>query len=42
LSTNYSEALPVFVPLPTDEQSNNARILVNRSAVEDVKILQPA
>jgi len=42
LSTNYSDVLPVFVLLPTDDQSNNARILVNRSAVEDVKILQPA
>lgn len=42
LSTNYSEELPVFVLLPTDDKSNNTRILVNRSAVEAVKILQPA
>jgi hypothetical protein len=41
LSTNYSEELPIFAVVPTDTQSNNIRILVNRGALESVKILHP-
>jgi hypothetical protein len=42
LSTNYSEAVPVFAVVPTDARSNNARILVNRGALESVRIVRPA
>ena len=40
LSTNYSEQLPVFALVPTDAHSNNARVLVNRSAVGSLRVLR--
>jgi hypothetical protein len=39
LSTNFSEDRPVFAIVPTDANSNNARILVNRGAVKSLRIL---
>ena len=42
LSTNYSESLPVFAVVPTDANSNNTRILVNRGAVGSLRIVQAA
>lgn len=42
LSTNYSEGLPIFAVVPTDANSNNARILVNRDAVGSVRVLPAA
>jgi len=41
LSTNYTDDLPVFVVVPSDDKSNNTRILINRAAVETVRILPP-
>ena len=41
LSTNYAEGRPIFAAVPTDTQSNNIRILVNRGALESVTILRP-
>ncbi len=37
LSTNYSEGFPFFVVVPADLNSNNARIFVNRSALESLR-----
>ena len=42
LSTNYTEEVPVFAVVPTDPKSNNARIIVNRAALESLRILRPA
>jgi uncharacterized protein DUF6982 len=42
LSTNYTEQTPVFTVVPTDAQSNNTRIFVNRDALEYLQILRPA
>ena len=42
LSINYSEEARVFVVVPADTQSNNARILVNRAALETVKVFRLA
>ena len=42
LSTHYTDELPVFVVVPSDDKSNNTRILINRAAVQGVRILQPA
>ena len=42
LSTNYTEEVPAFPVVPTDAKSNNNRILVNRAALESLKILRPA
>jgi hypothetical protein len=42
LSTNYSEQVPIFPVIPADARSNNARILVNRAALESLTVLRPA
>lgn len=42
LSTNYTEQVPAFPVVPTDTKSNNTRILVNRGALESLKILRSA
>ena len=41
-STNYSAQIPVFAVVPTDANSNNTRILVNRGAVGSLRVLQAA
>jgi len=42
LSTNYSAESPVFAVVPADARSNNARMIVNRGALESLQILRPA
>jgi hypothetical protein len=42
LSTNYSEELPVFALVPADAKSNNTRIIVNRGALQSLRVLRPA
>jgi uncharacterized protein DUF6982 len=42
LSTNFSEELPVFAVVPTDTNSNNTRIIVNRGALKSLRVLRPA
>jgi uncharacterized protein DUF6982 len=42
LSTNYTEQVPAFPVVPTDSNSNNTRILVNRAALESLRILRSA
>jgi hypothetical protein len=41
VSTNYSEELPVFAVVPADTNSNNSRIIVNRGALQSLRILRP-
>ena len=41
-STNYSAQIPVFAVVPTDANSNNTRILVNRGAVGSLRVVQAA
>jgi uncharacterized protein DUF6982 len=42
LSTNYSEDISAFPVVPTDAKSNNTRVLVNRTALESLRILRSA
>ncbi len=39
-STNYTEQVPFFAVVPADAKSNNTRVLVNRAAVESLKIVR--
>ncbi len=41
LAPTYQEARSFFFVMPADPKSNNERILVNRAAVESVKLVPP-